>query len=413
MKALDVESSKIIDLEKYWPGGGIDPVYFDSSYYLYPDGPVAVETLRVIGAAMAEAGVVGLGRLTLSRRERMVVVEPRGIGMALFTLRAAEEVRASQFGIAEDELEAEMVAIARAIIAQRTGSFDPTAYRDRYQEALRELIEAKMKGLPIKPRAVGAPPPLIDLMAALKRSLARERPTDEPSQGLEDRRPAALSGGQQQRVAVARALARDPAVLLLDEPFSAVDRATRRKLQRELARLRRALCIPIVLVTHDLEEAAALADRIVVLHRGRTLQEGPPDELATRPASAEVARVLDLRNVFDGQVVEHRPETGLTLFRWCRRMLEARYQPALDAGTTIAWLVRPGGIVLHRNDRPSQGEPENSLCGTVAEVVIRNTRSSSAAAVADVSGCGWKLPALPRVSDFLTHHAYGWRKLTC
>jgi molybdate transport system ATP-binding protein len=235
---------------------------------------------------------------------------------------------------------------------------------------LRELIEAKMKGLPIKPRAVGAPPPLIDLMAALKRSVARERPTDEPSQGLEDRRPAALSGGQQQRVAVARALARDPAVLLLDEPFSAVDRATRRKLQRELARLRRALRIPILLVTHDLEEAAALADRVVVLHRGRTLQEGPPDELASRPASAEVARVLDLRNVFDGQVVEHRPEVDLTLFRWCGRTLEARYQPALVVGTAIAWLIRPGGIVLHQHDRSPRGEHENPLPGRVAGVVM-------------------------------------------
>jgi molybdate transport system ATP-binding protein len=189
-------------------------------------------------------------------------------------------------------------------------------------------------------------------------------------QGLEDRRPAALSGGQQQRVAVARALARDPAVLLLDEPFSAVDRATRRKLQRELARLRRALRIPILLVTHDLEEAAALADRVVVLHRGRTLQEGPPDELASRPASAEVARVLDLRNVFDGQIVEHRPEVDLTLFRWCGRTLEARYQPALDAGTAIAWLIRPGGIVLHQHDRPPRGEHENPLPGRVAEVVM-------------------------------------------
>src|ERR1700721_395355 len=77
----------------------------------------------------------------------MVVVEPRGTGMALFTLRAAEEVRAAQFGMAEGELDAEMVTIAKAIIAQRTGSFDPTTYRDRYQEALQELIEAKMKGL--------------------------------------------------------------------------------------------------------------------------------------------------------------------------------------------------------------------------------------------------------------------------
>jgi DNA end-binding protein Ku len=69
-----------------------DPVYFDSPYYVHPDGPIAVEALRVIGAAMAEAGVVGIGRLTLSRRERMVMVEPRGTGIALFTLRAAGEV---------------------------------------------------------------------------------------------------------------------------------------------------------------------------------------------------------------------------------------------------------------------------------------------------------------------------------
>jgi DNA end-binding protein Ku len=176
MKALDVESSKVIDLEKFVPRGEIDPVYFDSPYYLYPDGPIAAETLWVIGAAMAEAGVAGLGRLTLSRRERMVMVEPRGTGMALFTLRAANEVRASQFGSAESDLDAEMVAIAGAIIKQRTGTFDPSTYQDRYQEALRELIEAKMKGLPVKPRAVTEPPPVIDLMSALKRSLAQETP---------------------------------------------------------------------------------------------------------------------------------------------------------------------------------------------------------------------------------------------
>jgi hypothetical protein len=106
-----------------------DPVYFDSRYYVYPDGPIAVEALQVIGAAMAEAGVVGLGRLTLSRRERMVMAEPRGTGMALFTLRAAAEVRAPQFGSAEGDLDAEMVAIAGAIVRQRTGNFDPSTYR--------------------------------------------------------------------------------------------------------------------------------------------------------------------------------------------------------------------------------------------------------------------------------------------
>jgi DNA end-binding protein Ku len=174
LKALDVESSKIIDLEKFVPGGGIDPVYLDSPYYVYPDGPMAVEALRVIGAAMAEAGVVGLGRLTLSRRERMVMVEPRGTGMALFTLRAAGEVRAPQFDSAEGDLDTEMVAVAGAIIRQRAGHFDPSTYRDRYQEALQQLIEAKTKGLTIKPRAVSTPSPVVDLMAALKRSLAQE-----------------------------------------------------------------------------------------------------------------------------------------------------------------------------------------------------------------------------------------------
>src|SRR5690348_1460928 len=179
LKALDVESSKVVDLEKFVAGDDIDPVYFDSPYFVYPDGPIAVEVLRVIGAAMAKVGVVGLGRLTLSRRERMVVVEPRGTGMALFTLRAAGEVRTPQFGSAEGDLDAEMVAIAGAIIRQRTGSFDPSTYHDRYQEALRRLIEAKMKGVTIEPRAVSTPSPVIDLMAALKRSLAQESSAPE------------------------------------------------------------------------------------------------------------------------------------------------------------------------------------------------------------------------------------------
>ena len=112
--------------------------------------------------------------------------------------------------------------------------------------------------------------------------------------GLEDRRPAALSGGQQQRVAVARALARKPDVLLLDEPFSAVDRVTRRRLRRELGELRRELSMPVILVTHDLDDVIRLADRMCVLNGGQILQTGTVEQVMAKPASPLIAELLDL-----------------------------------------------------------------------------------------------------------------------
>lgn len=188
--------------------------------------------------------------------------------------------------------------------------------------------------------------------------------------GLEERRPAHLSGGQRQRVALARALAREPAVLLLDEPFSAVDQVTRRKLQRELVLLRSRINIPALLVTHALDEAAAVADRMVALHRGRTLQDGPPAEMMTRPNSAVVARLMDLGNIFEGTVTEHRPAQGITLVRWLDYVLEARYAGAFAPNTMVSWVVPPSHVVLHRRERPSRGERENPVSGTVGELAV-------------------------------------------
>ncbi|HSD44031.1 MAG TPA: ABC transporter ATP-binding protein [Burkholderiales bacterium] len=185
--------------------------------------------------------------------------------------------------------------------------------------------------------------------------------------GLEARQPRELSGGQQQRVALARALARDPKVLLLDEPFSAVDQVTRRRLQRELAQMRRRLKIPIVLVTHDLEEAATLADRMVVLHRGTTLQDGPPFEVLDKPRNALVARLVDFRNLFHGEIVAHDPTRDRTILRWESLELEAPHRPEYAAGARVCWGIQPAHCVLHRRDRPSRGERENPVAGVIGE----------------------------------------------
>jgi molybdate transport system ATP-binding protein len=185
--------------------------------------------------------------------------------------------------------------------------------------------------------------------------------------GLETRRPAQLSGGQQQRVAMARALARDPLALLLDEPFAAVDRVTRQKLYRELATLRQTLAMPIVLVTHDLDEAAMLADRMCILYRGRTLQIGTPHEVMTKPVDALVARLVDLRNVFVATVQGHDAALGRTFLDWHGVTLEAARAPSFAPGTRVSWTIPVSGIVLHRRDRPSRGEHENPVFGTVVE----------------------------------------------
>lgn len=183
--------------------------------------------------------------------------------------------------------------------------------------------------------------------------------------GLESRYPAQLSGGQRQRVAVARALAREPRVLLLDEPFSAVDQVTRRRLQRELALLRESIDTPMLLVTHDLDEANALADRLCVLHAGRTLQAGSPESLFRRPATPQVARLLDKHNVFHGEVID---ESGLQWGPW-RIEVAARLDGWLP-GQRITWYVPPSDVVLHRRDRPSRGERENPVHGHVAELIV-------------------------------------------
>ncbi len=127
--------------------------------------------------------------------------------------------------------------------------------------------------------------------------------------------------------------------------------------------------MPIVLVTHDLEEAAMLADRAGHPHRGRTLQQGEPFRVMSRPATVLVARLVDLKNVFRARVAAHAPERSLTLIDWEGVLLEARHAPAFAVGARVAWAIPADGVILHRRDRPSRGEHENPLKGMIAEFV--------------------------------------------
>ena len=187
--------------------------------------------------------------------------------------------------------------------------------------------------------------------------------------GLEQRRPSQLSGGQQQRVAVARALAREPKVLLLDEPFSAVDRATRERLYQELAELRRTLTIPVILVTHDLDEAAMLADQLCVLSQGQTLQTAPADQLIQQPHSVQIARLVGLKNVFRAEVIQHTTDPATTVIEWRGLQLIARYQPQYSVGSNVCWSIPQAQLILHRRNRPSRGERENPVSGQVIDSV--------------------------------------------
>ncbi len=187
--------------------------------------------------------------------------------------------------------------------------------------------------------------------------------------GVHDRRPAQLSGGEQQRVALARALAREPHVLLLDEPFSAVDQVTRRKLRLELSQLSRSLSIPTILVTHDLDEACMLGRRMCVLRAGRTLQEGVPNEVMQRPRDAEVARLMDVRNIFSG-VIADAGDDGTTRLVWNEQVLNLSYCTDFRPGEKVTWCIPPEQVLLHRRDRPrSRGAVENPVTGVISELL--------------------------------------------
>jgi molybdate transport system ATP-binding protein len=156
----------------------------------------------------------------------------------------------------------------------------------------------------------------------------------------------------------------------MDEPFSAVDQVTRRKLQYELVQLRQRIDLPIIFVTHDLNDAMSLADRLYAVSRGETLQSGPPMELIRHPDNVSVARLMDLQNIHEGQVIEHDDDNKITRVRWLDYELEAGLQKKHNPGETVNWVVPRSYVLLHRRHRPSLGERENPVHGVVGEITV-------------------------------------------
>ena len=187
--------------------------------------------------------------------------------------------------------------------------------------------------------------------------------------GLERRYPRELSGGQRQRVALGRALAIDPALLLLDEPLSALDAPLRRALRDDLREVLRQFPVAAVVVTHDFGEAYRLADRIVVYEAGRVVQSAPRGELLWQPASEAVARIVGIRNVLHGTVLKSAPDR--IQFQWRGQTLEAVNSPSRSylppPGAPLAFFIRPEYVRLIRKDRgpADPGHHMNLMTGTV------------------------------------------------
>ena len=205
LDAVKLESTRIIDIEEFVDAATIDRIYWDEPYYLAPQGKAGIDAFAVIRAAMSRQKKVALGRVVLHTRERVCALEPRDSGILLTTLRSHDEIRDSGevFDRNLPKPGTRMLEIAEKIIDQQAAKFDPTHFKDRYEDALRDLIARKSKGKPVVSTAPDeADEKVVDLMEALRRSL---KGGGGPSRDKADRFIAARSkAGKARKKAVTK-----------------------------------------------------------------------------------------------------------------------------------------------------------------------------------------------------------------
>jgi len=194
LEALRLESTHTIDIEKFVPWSEIDERYLDSPYYLVPEDKVGQDAFAVIREAMARKNMVGLGRVVISRRERIIVLEPFDKGLMATTLHYAYEIRnAAEYfdDIPSMKLPDEMIELAEHILETKAGHFDATEFEDRYETAVIEMLKRKQAGLPPaeQPEAA-APTNVVNLMDALRRSVEGEKPTAARGKAADRKKPA-------------------------------------------------------------------------------------------------------------------------------------------------------------------------------------------------------------------------------
>jgi DNA end-binding protein Ku len=196
LDAIAIESSHTIDIDSFVPKSEVDERYVDSPYYLVPENKVALEAFAVIRDAMLGKGMVALGRVVLSKRERVIMLQPRGKGLLGATLRYPYEIRDETiyFGdIGDIQIPKDMLALAEHILESKAATFDPTLFHDRYEEAVVAMLNEKRAGMPIPkqrpmPRIVAG----TDLMAALKQSIEKAK-EETPKTAARQAAPAAAA----------------------------------------------------------------------------------------------------------------------------------------------------------------------------------------------------------------------------